>query len=59
MKFSLVVALLVPVIAALPAAEDIAEDVSANVEGEFEALACADNLCVGVNKNKLCNDRVS
>lgn len=60
MKFTLVLALLAPVIAAMPAADVEARDVEIqNTEGDLEALACADNLCVGVNKNKLCNDRVS
>jgi hypothetical protein len=60
MKFTLVLALLAPVIAAMPAADVEARDVEIqNTEGDLEALACADNLCVGINKNKLCNDRVS
>lgn len=60
MKFTLALALLVPAIAAMPAADVEARDVEIqNTEGDLEALACADNLCVGVNKNKLCNDRVS
>lgn len=62
MKFTpipVLLALLVPAIAALPAGESVDLETQSPNQNEVEALVCADNLCVGINKNKLCNDRVS
>lgn len=57
MKFTLALALLAPVIAALPAADVENTEVEATSQN-IHALNCGDNLCVGINKNELCNDRV-
>lgn len=58
MKFTLVLALLVPAIAAMPAAEKNAEaDVS--VAGDaIEAMSCGSGLCRGFQDSSLCNNRV-
>jgi hypothetical protein len=59
MKFTLVLALLAPFVAVLPAAEGSDAEVSANPAADVEAsLVCADGLCIGINKNQFCNDRV-
>lgn len=59
MKFTqipIILAFLVPAITALPAAE---ADQSANPAELASRAVCANNVCIGVNRNKLCNDRVS
>ncbi|KAL2756645.1 hypothetical protein ACRALDRAFT_1062354 [Sodiomyces alcalophilus JCM 7366] len=51
MKFTLVLALLAPIIAAMPAAEAAAEN-------SLEARAgCGDGLCKGFQDSKLCDNR--
>lgn len=59
MKFTLVLALLVPAIAAMPAAENNA-DGDVEVAGDsLETMGCGDGLCHGFQDSSLCNNRVS
>lgn len=58
MKFSLVLTLLVPAIAAMPAAEDNAQSEVEIAGDSLQMAGCGDGLCRGIQDSKLCNNRV-